>query len=112
IFRRAMLRRRRVAQNQLSTRPLEPGEKPPQPPGKYWEKPWATDSPRGWAKIILTLAFSALGLIFLLTGAIAFLGRAAASSLMNRSISRLWSRSSSGSPSALTSQPWIESRNG
>ncbi|MBZ5514748.1 MAG: hypothetical protein LAN62_07870, partial [Acidobacteriia bacterium] len=46
IFRRAMLRRRRVAQNQLSTRPLEPGEKPPQPPGKYWEKPWATDSPR------------------------------------------------------------------
>ncbi|MBZ5516671.1 MAG: hypothetical protein LAN62_17845, partial [Acidobacteriia bacterium] len=77
IFRRAMLRRRRVAQNQLSTRPLEPGEKPPQPPGKYWEKPWATDSPRGWAKIILTLTLNALGLIILLTGAIAFLGRAA-----------------------------------
>jgi hypothetical protein len=77
-FWRAMLRKRRMVQNQLSTRPLEPGEKPPQPPAKYWERPWATDSPRGWAKIVTTLTLNALGLIILLTAAIAFLGRTAA----------------------------------
>jgi hypothetical protein len=77
-FLRAMLRRRRVAQNQLSTRPLEPGEKPLPPPAKYWERPKVTDSPRGWAKIVTTLTLNALGLIILLTRAIAFLGRAAA----------------------------------
>jgi len=74
-FRRAMRRKRRAAQNQLSTRPLESGEKLPRPLGKYWQKPSADDSPRGWARIVMSLTFGAIGLFLLLTSAAAIAGR-------------------------------------
>jgi hypothetical protein len=76
-FRRLMLKKRRAAQTLIDTRPFEPGSRLPRLPGKYWEKPWAGDSPRGWAKVVFTLILAGIGYFLLLVSLAAILARGA-----------------------------------